>query len=102
VRQWLELWVEVDEYQILNLMRWFGGHEEHRLQTLFSLGGGNNCTCPHSPKLNKVRSEAKLPPQHYLKLFLRYVETILKSERRLDILREGLRPHRKEVELQLH
>ncbi len=33
---------------------------------------------------------------------MRYVETIIKSERRLTILREGLRPYRRETQMVLH
>ena len=37
-----------------------------------------------------------------MKMFIRYVETIIKSERRLTLLREGLRPYRRQVQLILH
>lgn len=115
VRKWMELWANIDEYKILNIMRWFGGSEEKHLQKAYE----NNmvelaCTCPRQPKhlpsqnnsqrspsiinkLSKVRSEPKLgkDSKSYVRKFLKYIETIIKSERRLSILREGIRPYRK-------
>lgn len=35
VRKWIELWIEVDEYKILNIMRWFGGYEESYLKRIY-------------------------------------------------------------------
>jgi len=31
----MELWFEVDEYQILNIMRWFGGFEEKHIKRIY-------------------------------------------------------------------
>lgn len=98
-------------------MRWFGGAEEGYLQTYFcSSRIQPKCTCSSSsssrhllsslPKqpsasreqqLKKVKSASHLLNEApaLLKHFLKYVETIVKSERRLELLREGLRGHKR-------
>jgi hypothetical protein len=111
--------VEVDEYQILNIMRWFGGFEEKHVRRVYHSNLLNlKCTCSHhlhsdfstqreasvsrqqGRKLGKVKSERKLARdgKYLLASFFRYVETIIKSERRLNILREGIRGYRRETE----
>ena len=55
VRQWLELWIEVEEYKILNMMRWFGGNEEEHWQNYYHSNHAHiACTCPDSAKKLKT------------------------------------------------
>ena len=98
IRKWMELWVDIDEYKILNIMRWFGGYEEKHLQKIYdNVLAHLECTCPHkhsssqtqsllktksnlSKKLTKVKSVPALrESKHYVNLFLKYVDTIVKS-----------------------
>lgn len=127
VRAWMELWMPVKEYNILNLARWTGGIQEHHFEQSHRLTAHLLCTCPHRSSsvrkhktdesshklLSKVKSVSHFTSkashisglkdsEECLSVFVKYVETILKSERRLALHRETLRGHNKVTEQILH
>lgn len=50
IRKWMEIWIEVDEFEILNIMRWFQGDEEKNISRIFGCINVFDISCTCEPK----------------------------------------------------
>ena len=52
VRRWMELWIEIKEKDVLDMIRWMGGEFEDSIKKYFNkitLLNVATCTCDKSP-----------------------------------------------------
>ncbi len=66
VRKWMELWTQVDEYQVLNMVRFFNGGDELSIIKMFDnhVSVHMKCTCQHgihenTHRIKNAKSQSK-------------------------------------------